>query len=146
MNTISAIGNIVIAGMATCFLSCSNHYNKSDVEKAMQQYDHLIKKMDVDSIALLYSPDGDLGSMAHGRDSIKNFLLTFKNFEVLSQSSITNSVDIKKDSTVQKGTYRQIVVTPKHDTVTVKGEFTATWQWIPHDGLHIKRMMTKPIN
>jgi hypothetical protein len=140
------MGNIVIGIMAMCLLSCNNHYNKSDVEKAMQQYDHLIKKMDVDSIALLYSPDGDLGSMAHGRDSIKNFLLTFKNFEVLSQSSITNSIEIKKDSAVQKGTYRQIVITPKKDTVTVKGEFTATWQWLQHDGLHIKRMMTQSTN
>ena len=132
--------------MATCLLSCNNHYNKSDVEKAMQQYNHLIKKMDVDSIALLYSPGGDLGTIAHGRDSIKNFLLAFKNFEVLSQSSVTNSIDIKRDSAIQTGTYIQIAITPKKDTITVKGEFTATWQWIPHNGLHIKRMMTKPIN
>lgn len=31
------------------------------MELAMNQYDHLIKNMDADSIALLYTPDGDLG-------------------------------------------------------------------------------------
>jgi hypothetical protein len=44
------------------------------MEQAMQKYDRYILKMDVDSIALLYTPDGELGKMARGRDSIRRFL------------------------------------------------------------------------
>jgi hypothetical protein len=33
--------------------SCNNHHNREEVELGMTQYDHLIKNMDADSIALL---------------------------------------------------------------------------------------------
>lgn len=128
------------------FIACNNDHNKKGVDAAMQQYNHLIKKMDADSIALLYTPDGDLGGIAHGRDSIKKFLSSFKNVTVLSQSSTTKSIYIHGDTSVQKGTYQQVALMPANDTVKVKGEYTATWQWIAHDGWHIKRMYTKPTN
>lgn len=127
-------------------ISCNDNHNKKSVELAMKQYDHLIKKMDVDSIALLYTPDGDLGSLAHGRDSIKKFLSTFKNLRVLSQLSTTKFIEIHGDTSVQKGDYRQIVLIQEKDTVKVKGEYIATWLWMPQDGWHIKRIITKPAN
>ena len=111
----------------------------------MNQYDHYIQSMDVDSIALLYSPDGDLGNMAHGRDSIRKFLDKFKNFKVLSQTSTTESIKSMRDSTLQKGIYHQTVIVPVNDTVTVKGEYNATWVWLSKVGWHLKRMETKPI-
>ena len=111
----------------------------------MKQYNHLIQKLDADSIALLYAPDGNLGNIAHGRDSIRNFLLTFKNLKVLSQTSTTEFLKVNRDTSLQKGTYHQIVVVAAKDTVNVKGEYTALWVWIPKSGWHIKRMETKPI-
>jgi ketosteroid isomerase-like protein len=127
-------------------ISCNDHHDKKSVELAMKQYDHLIKKMDADSIALLYPPDGDLGGIARGRDSIKKFLSTFKDLRVLSQSSTTNSIEIHNDTSIQTGTYRQIVLIHEKDTVKVKGEYTTTWLWMPQDGWDIKRMITKPVN
>lgn len=127
-------------------LSCKKKvHTAKEIEAAMNQYDRLIKKMDSDSITLLYTKDGDLGVMAHGRDSIRKFLSSFKNFKVLSQSSTTQFINIGVDSALQKGTYQQIVITPGMDTLTVKGEYKATWFWISDDGWYIKRMETKSL-
>ena len=126
--------------------SCNaSRHNKNGVELAMKQYDHLILKLDADSIALLYTPDGDMGGIAHGRDSIRNFLLTFKNLRVLSQSSNTSFIKMSGDSSLQKGTYHQTVIVAGKDTLNVKGEYTATWIWISKSGWHIKRMETRPL-
>ena len=142
--------NKIFIGVFTAFLfSCNaarNNKTTSGVEAAMKQYDHLIQKMDADSIALLYAPDGRLGNIVIGRDSIKKFLSSFKNVKVLSQSSITRSISLINDTAIQKGTYRQTDVLSKKDTVVVKGEYTARWEWLKDEGWRIKSMETKPIN
>ncbi len=126
--------------------SCNaSRHNRKGVQSAMNQYDYYIKNMDVDSIALLFTSDGDLGKMAHGRDSIRKFLDKFKSFKVLSQTSSTESINVTHDSSVQKGIYHQTVIVPVNDTVTVKGEYTATWVWLSKIGWHLKRMETKSI-
>lgn len=127
------------------FACNASMHNKKGVRAAMNQYDHYIQTMDVDSIALLYTPDGDLGQMAHGRDSIRKFLGKFKSYKVLSQTSTTESINDMTDSTIQKGLYHQTVIVPVNDTVTVKGEYTSTWVWLKKSGWHLKRMETKPI-
>ena len=126
--------------------SCNtSRHNIKEVEVAMKQYDHLIQKMDVDSIAMLFTPDGDLGNIAHGRDSIRNFLSTFKNVQVLIQSSTTDSIKISGTTSLQKGIYHQTDVVNGKDTVAVRGEYTVNWQWIPKSGWHIKHIETKPL-
>lgn len=135
-----------ILSFLALLVSCSTgRHNKKGVELAMKQYDHLILNLDADSIALLYAPDGDLGNIAHGRDSIRNFLLTFKNLKVLSQISNTEFIKVSGDSAFQKGNYHQTVVVAAKNTVHVKGEYSAKWVWIANSGWHIKRMETKPI-
>ena len=136
---------VFLTSMVLLFSCISSRHNTQGVQSAMNQYDHYIQTMDVDSIASLYSPDGDLGNMAHGRDSIRKFLDKFKNFKVLYQTSTTKSIKSRRDSTVQKGIYHQKVIVPVNDTVTVKGEYTATWVWLHKSGWHLKRMETKPI-
>ena len=128
-------------------LSCTNtRHNKSEVESAMKHYDNLILKLDADSISMLYTPDGNLGDFAIGRDSIKKFLSSFKNVRVLSQISATKSIVIVRDTAIQKGTYTQADLVSGKDTVKVKGEYTARWQWIRKKDWHIKRMTTKSTN
>ena len=128
-------------------LSCNNtRHSKSEVESAMKHYDNLILKLDADSISMLYTPDGNLGDIAIGRDSIKKFLSSFKNVRVLSQSSTTESINIVRDTATQKGTYAQTDLVSEKDTVKVKGEYTARWQWIRKKGWHIKHMITKSTN
>ncbi len=118
-------------------------HSQKGVELAMKQYDHLIKKMDTDSIALLYAPDGELGKMARGRDSIRVFLSKFRSMSVLSQQSTSEMVQLQGDTARQEGSYKQIVVVTAHDTVTVKGKYAATWIWTEPTGWLIKKMTTE---
>ncbi|MER3465366.1 MAG: hypothetical protein C4329_14080 [Chitinophagaceae bacterium] len=37
-----------------------------------------LQKTDADSIAYMFTPDGELGNVAKGRDSIRHFLSSFK--------------------------------------------------------------------
>lgn len=130
-----------------CLFSCKVAKNRNqEIESAMHYYDHLIKKLDADSIALLYAPDGNLGGIAIGRDSIRNFLASFKNVEVLSQMSTTSSISFVKDTALQKGTYIQKDIVANKDTITVTGEYTAKWVWLKKEGWRIKQMNTKPAN
>lgn len=113
--------------------------------KVSGQYDRFIEAMQVDSIANLYSPDGSLGDIATGRDSIKHFLVKFKDIKVLSQKSATDSLFIQSDSAVQYGKYTQKDILPNKDTVTVKGLFITHWKWIDGDGWRIQKMSTAPL-
>src|ERR1700733_8856446 len=96
--------------------SCKRMKCIHSVVSAMQTYDRYILHMDTDSIALMYTIDGDLGDKAHGRDSIRKFLASFKNVRVLSQLSKTTSINIRDDSLLQKGTYVQVAVLAEKDT------------------------------
>ena len=131
--------------LITVFSACrATGHTPESVEQAMQKYNRYILKMDVDSIALLYAPDGELGKMARGRDSIRRFLENFKNYKVLSQSSKTSLIKISHDTALQSGQYTQKVIIPENDTVTVKGLFSTNWIWIDSTGWHIQRMETIP--
>ena len=129
----------------TVFIACRPKERSTEsVEQAMQKYNRYILEMDVDSIALLYAPDGELGKMATGRDSIRRFLEKFKMYKVLSQISNTNLINISKDTALQSGLYIQKVIVPPNDTVTVKGLFLTKWIWMDPTGWHIQRMETQP--
>lgn len=135
---------LLAAGLTAA--ACNNPgHNKAGVASAMKQYDHFILKMDTDSIALLYAPDGDLGKMAHGRDSIRRFLAGFKNMQVLSQASTSDTVLLKGDTALQTGTYHQTVIVSAKDTVKVKGAYKATWRWTDKEGWLIQQMETSPL-
>jgi|SRR5450432_1999519 len=131
-------------GMLVVFISWIRPHGQQEIESAMNQYNHYIISMNTDSIASIFSPDGELGDIAHGRDSIKRFLYRFKDFKVLSQTSSTNTISILGDSAIQYGTYWQTTIVPPKDTVHVKGSFTAKWIWDAVSGWKIKRMDTQP--
>lgn len=112
----------------------------------MKQYDHLILKLDGDSISRLYAPDGQLGDQVKGRDSIHKFLSTFTNVQVLSQRSITSSIEMSGDTSLQNGSYRQDVIVDQKDTLHIQGNYTALWVWISKEhGWRIQKMVTIPV-
>ncbi len=132
--------------ITTFFSACQPKERSTEsVEQAMQNYNRYILDMDVDSIALLYAPDGELGKMAKGRDSIRRFLDNFKRYKVLSQVSNTNLIKISRDTALQSGSYTQKVIVPVNDTVTVRGLFSTKWIWMDPTGWHIQRMETQPV-
>ena len=133
------IGLILLISCAT------SEHNKKGVESAMKHYDQLILRSDADSIALSYTPDGNLGDIAIGSNSIRRFLSTFKNIRVLTQSSVTDSIKISKDTAIQNGKYYQSDLISGKDTVFVKGIFIAKWLWAKNKQWQIKEMHTKAI-
>ena len=136
----------LICGLAVMlFTACGTKgHSRETVEQAMQKYDRYILHMDVDSISQFYTPDGELGKMAKGRDSIRSFLESFKKYKVLSQQSKTNLIKMNRDTALQSGLYTQKVIVPVNDTVTMKGLFSAKWIWLDPTGWHIQRMETQP--
>ena len=124
------------------FAGCGVPRDRAGVERAMERYDSLLVRMNTDSIALLFTADGDLGTVAHGRDSIRKFLARFAGFKVLSQSSTTDSIFIEDDTAVQTGHYHQKTVIPMNDTVVVKGAYTARWIFLRDSGWRLKKMET----
>jgi hypothetical protein len=128
--------------------SCRNRPDTKNLREAMQTYDRLILKTDADSIALSYTVDGELGEMALGRDSIRRFLYKFKDFKVLHQVSLIDTINIHQDTGYLAGSYQQRVIVPHQlsgDTVSVKGNFQSTWIWTPGNGWLIKKMQTQPL-
>ncbi len=111
----------------------------------MQQYDKLLQKMDADSISKMFTPNGQLADIATGRDSIKRFLSSFENIQVLAVSSTTTSIELNNDTALQKGMYYQTAVMNQTDTAKLKGEYTTSWQWIPDEGWRIRKITTKPM-
>lgn len=136
---------ILFISLLSDFSCYAQPRNESGVETAMKKYDRLILKTNADSIAMLYSPDGELGNVATGRDSIRNFLNRFNNYKVLMQESKTSFITINRDTAFQTGIYRQKVIIPSGDTVLVKGIFNAKWIWTKNVW-EIKRMDTQPSN
>jgi len=129
-------------------LSCSptekRVHQKSEIDAAMREYDRLLQAMDVEGIAALYDEEGELGNMVKGRDSIRIFLKEFSNLDVISQVSSTDDIQMLGDSAVQTGSYVQIDVVEKKDTVVVRGKYNVLWRW---DGTawKILRIETTPM-
>jgi hypothetical protein len=112
----------------------------------MKQYDHLILKTDGDSIAMLYTPDGELGKAAKSRNQIRNFLYNFRHYKVLHQLSSIDSLVISGDTAFVSGIYNQKVIVPVNDTVSIKATYASKWEWLHKDGWHIRRMDTHVIH
>jgi ketosteroid isomerase-like protein len=126
--------------------SCISYvHRQQEVQDAMQHYDHLIQKMDADSIAFMYSADGDLGGIAKGRDSIRRFLASFKDVRILEVSSNTDSMAMTGDTAFQSGHYKQSGIINGKDSFHVTGSYHAQWVWVKEEkGWRIKRMTTIP--
>jgi hypothetical protein len=132
-------------------VACHKPMSNSDLKSVMQTYDRLILKTDADSIALLYTVDGDLGNAVHGRDSIRNFLNRFKEYKVLEQVSKIDSINITGDTGRISGTFHQRTIIPIHDTlnpgriqdtISVNGTFHSVWINISEYGWEIRKFET----
>lgn len=135
----------IIFAAALIFSSCSHSHSKSEIEASMQQYDSLLKSMNADAISKMFTPDGKLGDVAEGRDSIRKFLLQFTDMKVLSQSSDTKSIELKGDSATQTGMYHQTTIVDGRDTVHLKGTYETKWKWMNGEGWRIEKITTQPI-
>jgi hypothetical protein len=138
----------VIILCAFFIVACDDH--KNEIEKAMQQYDQLTFKMNGDSLADLYTPDGELGGKSMrtyaSRDSIRKFLKSFdpKSITLISNSTHAKSIVFKGDTAIVEGTYEQKAKLAQGDTGTYTGTFNT--KWVKSEGKKwlIRKMYTIP--
>ena len=133
---------IISLCLISFLFSCKNKHDETEILVAMKHYDNLILHQKADSIALLYTTDGNLGDIAIGRDSIRKFLSSFNSVKVIEQSSTSDSIKIINDTAFQWGKYRQVDIFNGKDTMAVRGTFTTQWCLVKKDGWLIKKMIT----
>src|SRR5262249_53888000 len=114
------------------------------LEAALEHYNRLVERMQSDSIAALFTPDGELGSAGQnpivGPAAIAAYLHTFDQYKVLSEQMTVDSASIAGDTGFQRGRYAQTVILPSGDTVSVSGNFTVTWLSIGSGNWRVRRM------
>src|SRR5215831_6318466 len=140
--------NLSILFISFLIVSCADR--KTEIEKAMKQYDHLTFRMAADSLADTYTPDGELGSKGMktqvGRDSIRKFLKSFDpaSIKLISNWTKATTINFKGDTAIVEGTYEQKAKLGQGDTGIYKGTFTAKWMKGDQNKWLIKKMYTVP--
>ncbi len=118
------------------------------LQDALDHYSQLVEGMQSDSIAALFTADGELGAAGQpavvGPGAIAAHLHTFDQYRVLSERLMVDSSAIIADSGFQRGHYAQTVILPAGDTVTVSGRFTVEWLNDGHGKWRVRRMGTAP--
>jgi ketosteroid isomerase-like protein len=111
--------------------SCADR--KSEIEKAMAQYDQLTFQMNGDALADSYLTNGILSGKGMGRfigrDSIRKFLKSFNTSDIhlISNSTSVKSITFSGDTAIVNGNYEQKAKLAEGDTGVYTGTFTAKW-------------------
>ncbi len=140
--------NLAILFISFSIVSCADR--KSEIEKAMKQYDQLTFRMVGDSLADTYTPDGELGGKGMktqiGRDSIRKFLKSYDpaSIKLISNWTKATSITFKGDTAIVEGNYEQKAKLTQGDTGTYTGTFTAKWMKGEQNKWLIKKMYTIP--
>ena len=122
---------IQILCVALLLAACTDR--KSEIEKAMNQYDKLAFRMNADSLADSYLINGVLSGKGMGkfvgRNSIREFLKSFNTADIhlISNSSKAQSIIFNGDTAIVKGNYEQKAKLAQGDTGVYIGTFTAKW-------------------
>lgn len=106
---------------------------KSEIEKALKQYDQLTFRMSADSLANTYLPNGTLSGKGMkkyvGPDSIRKFLKSFNTagIHLLSNGTKPQSITFVGDTAVAEGIYEQKAKLENGDTGIYSGTFKSKW-------------------
>lgn len=124
---------------------------QSEIKKAMHEYDQLTFRMNADSLADSYLPNGMLSGKGMkkyvGRDSIRKFLRSFNpaDIHLISNATKIESITFSGDSAIAIGNYEQKAKLSQGDTGAYTGKFTAKWMKENNRWL-LASMYTTPIN
>ena len=122
--------------------------DKAQVERALSVYNARVLAMAHDSIAALYTVDGEMGGAGQpptrGREAIRSRLASFSGYHVLGNRMVADSTRVTADTARQWGSYWQRVRVPAGDTVEVSGTFAATWQRTGKGAWQLRRMIATP--
>ena len=133
----------------TAFYACDHSPVIPTPNAAIEKYQRFVLQMKADSISELFTADAEI---AHGdnrpikgRDSIYDFLASFKNIRVIENRDDISSVSVRGDSATVHGTYAQQVIVSGKDTVRVVGTFTAQMIQNKNRSWHIWKMRTRSL-
>jgi len=123
--------------------SCNTqNHNKSEIESAISNYDRVLVKRNADSITMLFTPDGNFGKGAHGKKELREvFDYISSAHRILYHHSTSDTITISGNTSIQKGTFNEVIIHPENDTSNDGGKYIANWVWLPKQGWLIKRMV-----
>jgi ketosteroid isomerase-like protein len=138
-----------LAALSACRSSASeDEAARIAVETTFRRYVDFVGRMASDSIAALYTRDGELlgANMRtiRGPDSIRTFLSSFSNVHVDTARMQTDHISIAGDEAVQWGTYSQAATIAGQGMVHVEGRFVAHWLRQPDRSWRLRRMLAQP--
>ena len=140
--------SFIAAGMAL-LLGCNSKKadagrdKKKEVELAMKNYYRLILKMDVDSIVLMYTEDGQIENGPRGRNAIREFMTSLPSLKVISCSFTSDTVEINGGTALQRGRYF-LETFVNNTNLKLSGRDIATWILAKDGEWKIRRMKTIP--
>ena len=120
----------------------------AEIEARLRAYSRFVGRMEQDSVAAMFTADGEVahagGRAIRGRDSILVFLNSFRGFSVDSNRTMPDSIHVAGGRATQFGTFWQRVTLPDGRTVEASGLFEVRWVR-ERDGVwRIRRMATRP--
>jgi ketosteroid isomerase-like protein len=136
-----------------CAIACQSSARqvaarRLEVESTLARYADLVGRVANDSIAALYTSDGELLGTnmrtIRGPDSIRVFLSSFANVRVDTARMRSDGISILGNEAVQWGTYAQTATVPGRGTVNVQGRFVAHWLRQPDGTWRLRRMLAQP--
>ena len=137
-------GFIIVHGTRQAIAAYTSQ--ESEVNDALARYRALVLRMEPDKLAETFDSRGEVSNgnqtPLKGREAILTFFNSFAGFKILEYEIAATSTTVQGDKAVQKGNYREKMVEPSGETVTVKGIFSAQWSRQPDGHWLILRMHT----
>jgi uncharacterized protein (TIGR02246 family) len=134
-----------------CLTACARTTPLVDAQAQLRQwtehYAQLVKAMDSNAIANLYTADGESVIAGQppirGRDAIRKQLESFSGYSVQSELLTADTINVDGPRAHVTGTYHQRVRIPAGDVIEVHGAYAADWLREGNDW-HIQKLLTTP--
>ena len=144
-----AVGFTGLVCLAACAPPDDQAASRRQVEAALVHYNSLTRQMLGDSIAALYTPDGELlGTNAptvRGPDSIRAFLARFAGKVTVDSARMwSDAITVAGSEAVQWGRYEQFATPVNQPQVHVQGRFVADWVRDSTGAWRLRRMLAQP--
>lgn len=138
-----------IPAVTAVVVGCSTARPADDLaqlDAGLRHYADMVAAMSHDSIAGLFTADGELwhenDPALVGPDAILKHLRSFRGFQVVANELRPESTWVQGDAGFQRGQFSQRVRVPARDTIQVAGTFLAEWRRQPGGQWRMRRMRT----
>lgn len=133
-----------------CLACYATKKAENEVKAAMQCYDSFILQVAADSIASLYTVDGEAFNngelIAKGREAIRTFLHSFDGtVQVKANATTIDQVEVNGNTALLTGHYHQTaLLLANQEEIKVQGIIETRWARQSNGKWLLTRMETKP--